>query len=236
MSGPLLIQGAMDVETDLLVSALEGAEELRLGGYRFWRGTVGALELVVSRTEVGLVNAACATVLGIREFSPRAVINQGIAGGHSEDLHVGDMVVGESCTHINDLITPVRGRGEGSDPFSWSFHDHSEEGEPMALSADSEWVSHLCAAPYSGGARVVGRLGSGDLFSREQDRILWLQARGGHLCEDMESFAVYRACARLSVPCVGVRILSNNELTGEAYDRAMGRQLQTFLLSTLAQP
>ena len=50
-----------------------------------------------------------------------------------------------------------------------------------------------------------GTLGSGDLFSREADRIAWLRARFGELCEDMESAAVYQACAAHGVPVVGLR-------------------------------
>ena len=38
MKGPILIQGAMDVETDWLVSRLEAREETVTGGFRFWRG------------------------------------------------------------------------------------------------------------------------------------------------------------------------------------------------------
>ena len=50
MSGLLLIQGAMDVETDWLISRLEEAERLEIGGFSFWRGRVGPLALAVSRS------------------------------------------------------------------------------------------------------------------------------------------------------------------------------------------
>lgn len=51
----------------------------------------------------------------------------------------------------------------------------------------------------------------------------------------MESAGCYVSCARLGVPCAGVRIISNNELTGEAYQREMGLVLQRFLLGALAE-
>jgi len=41
------------------------------------------------------------------------------------------------------------------------------------------------------------------LFSREADRIDWLHEHMGHLCEDMESVAVYKACAACGVPVLG---------------------------------
>ena len=50
----------------------------------------------------------------------------------------------------------------------------------------------------------------------------------------MESLAAYRVCRRFGVPCLGLRIVSNNELTGEPYRREVGEELQEFILSVLA--
>lgn len=111
MSGPVLIQGAMEVETDWLVSRLERPEAFSWGGFQFWRGDFQGLDLTVSRTGIGTIYAAGATAVGIEKFHPRVVINQGIAGSHCESLHVGDIVVGESCIHIHNLKTPPRGGG-----------------------------------------------------------------------------------------------------------------------------
>lgn len=233
MKGPILIQGAMDVETQWLSAQMEGCTEHVLGGFRFWRGRCRKLELVVSQTEIGTIHAACATALGIQTFTPCVVINQGVAGAHREDLHVGDIVVGESCIHIHDLITPARGRGEGCDPFAWACHDHSEGAAPVYYPSAPQWRDLFARAPYGGGQRLVGVLGSGDVFNREHDRILWLREWAGELCEDMESIAVYQVCHRFQVPCVGVRIISNNELTGETYQRQMGERLQEFILEGL---
>lgn len=233
MSGPVLIQGAMDVETEYLVSALECPVETALGGFRFWRGRVEGLDVVVSRTGIGTILASCATALGIQTFAPSLVVNQGVAGGHTEDLHVGDIVVGRTCVHIHDLVTPQKGRGEGADQSTWEFHDHTDGADPLVYRADPAWAARFEAAGYTGGRKVAGQLGSGDIFNREYDRIFWLRERAGELCEDMESIAAYQICHRFGVPCVGLRILSNNELTGEPYRREVGIGLQRFVLETL---
>lgn len=192
--GPILIQGAMAEETDWLVAELERPEEITLGGYAFLRGNCNGCALVIGRTEIGEVNASCATTLGILHFAPVAVINQGLAGAHSEELHIGDVVIGESCTHINDWQTAIRGRREGSDPLSWS-----ESKRQRALPRDPALVSLFGTAPYADGTLTLGRLGSGDLFSREHDRILWLRERCGHLCEDMESIAGNAPSLRVNI-------------------------------------
>ena len=233
--GPILIQGAMDVETDRTAERLEDCREEILAGFRFWRGRYAGLDLVVSRTGVGTVSAAAATVLGLQRFSPRLVLNQGTAGAHRPDLHVGDIVVGRACVDIHSALMPRRRAGEGMDPAAWRLWDFDADTPPAALAGDPLWAERFETAPYAGGRVVAGRLGAGDVFNREHDRILWLRARAGQDCEDMESLAAYRVCRRFDAPCLGLRVISNNELTGEPYRREVGEGLQDFILSVLAR-
>ena len=65
MTGPILLQGAMDVETGRTAALLEDRREETIGGFQFWRGRYAGLDLVVSRTEVGTVSAAAATAQGM---------------------------------------------------------------------------------------------------------------------------------------------------------------------------
>lgn len=235
MTGPILIQGAMDVETDLTVGRLENCREETIAGFRFWQGRYAGWDLVVSRTEVGMVSAAVATVLGIQRFSPSLVLNQGTAGAHCPDLHVGDMVIGRTCVDIQSVLMPKRGAGEGMDPAAWTLWDFDADTPPVVLEGDAHWAERFETAPYATGRVLPGCLGTGDVFNREHDRILWLRAQAGEDCEDMESLAAYRVCRRFGVPCLGLRIISNNELTGEAYRREVGEDLQDFILSVLAR-
>lgn len=43
----------------------------------------------------------------------------GIAGGHTADVCVGDIVVGEYCVNLNAFKTPFRAQNEGSDALDW---------------------------------------------------------------------------------------------------------------------
>ncbi|WP_294514388.1 5'-methylthioadenosine/S-adenosylhomocysteine nucleosidase [uncultured Intestinimonas sp.] len=235
MTGPILIQGAMDVETDRTVERLENCREETIAGFRFWQGRYAGLDLAVSCTEVGMVAAAAATALGIQRFSPSLVLNQGTAGAHRDDLHVGDVVVGRTCVDIHSVLIPKRGAGEGMDSAAWTLWDFDADTPPVVLNGDAHWAERFEATPYAEGRVLSGRLGTGDVFNREHDRILWLRAQAGEDCEDMESLAAYRVCRRFGVPCLGLRIISNNELTGEAYRREVGEDLQDFILSVLAR-
>ena len=234
MTGPILLQGAMDVETDRTAERLEDRREETIAGFRFWQGRYAGLDLVVSRTGVGTVSAAAATALGIQRFAPSLVLNQGTAGAHRPDLRVGDIVVGRTCVDLHSALLPKRGAGEGMDPTAWTLWDFGADTPPAALEGDPCWAERFETAPYAGGRVLPGRLGTGDVFNREHDRILWLRERAGEDCEDMESLAAYRVCRRFGVHCLGLRVISNNELTGEPYRREVGEDLQDFLLSVLA--
>ena len=234
MRGPILLQGAMDVETDRTVDRLAERREERVGGFRFWRGRLGALELVVSRTGVGMAAAAAATALGVARFEPVLVLSQGSAGAHRADLRVGDVVVGRTCVDLHSLLTAPRGPGEGMDPAGWRLWDFAADTPPAALEGDGAWAERFLSAPWTRGRVLAGRLGSGDVFNREHDRISWLREQAGADCEDMESAAVYQVCRRLGTACLGVRIISNNELTGAAYRREVGEDLQDLVWQVLS--
>src|SRR5206468_510624 len=93
----LLVQGAVDWELQPLLAALEEKREIQLASWTFWRGKIGGKSVVISRTEVGPINAAAATTLAILTFHPQLVINQGTAGANDPQLKVYDIIVGESA-------------------------------------------------------------------------------------------------------------------------------------------
>lgn len=98
---PILIQGAMDVETTAMMEALEDAERITIGGYIFVSGKLDGYPVIISKTQVGMVNAAASTAIAIMNFNPLCIINQGTAGGHDPALHAGDIVLGETIVPIN---------------------------------------------------------------------------------------------------------------------------------------
>ena len=97
---PIVIQGAMPVETQVLADALQNRTEQQVQGWTFWSGTIDGYPVVVSKTKKGMTNAAASTALAIERFHPLAIINQGTAGGHDPALHVLDIVVGTATANL----------------------------------------------------------------------------------------------------------------------------------------
>lgn len=227
----ILIQGAMDIEVQYLISKLENIEKSIISGYEFYIGYINGLKLIISKTLIGVINSTIATTIGILNFNPDIIINQGIAGSYNENIHLGDIVIGEKCCNINAFSMPSKAVGEGSNPFEWELNKRAKE----FLFGNVPFINdfkHFLNSNYEKNV-FVGTLGSGDVFNREVDRINWLSNIFGNLSEDMESIGTYLVCNKFNVPCVGIRIISNNELTYEKLDKNQAIMLQKLLISFL---
>jgi adenosylhomocysteine nucleosidase len=243
--GPVIVQGAMDVEVRKLAASLESAVEEHVGGWTFWRGTIGGAPVVVSKTLKGMENAAAATALAIERYHPSAIINQGTAGGHDPALHVADIVVGLEAVNIGSFKTGERKRGEGSAFSGWVPLDlNRSEGsagqDPDArrmrrFPADAALLSAARQArrQYGKAAVVEGVIASSDTWNSELDRIAWLHDTYGTTVEEMETASAAQVAAVYGVPFLGIRVVSNNITTGAAYDRTTGEAGQDFVLLTL---
>lgn len=241
---PIMLEGAMDVETQTLIAALENAEELNIGGYKYVRGTIDGYPVVVCKTQVGMVNSATTTTLGIVTFAPLCVINQGTAGGHDEALHRGDIVIGTKTVNINAFKSDWCAAGAGMHPEAWQWmsteidvdkqNDFSFE-EVTELPGDEKLSAlALSAAPsYTKGNVVEGVIGSGDVWNKELDRIALIRAAFNTSCEEMETFAAAQVCAQMNVPFLGIRILSNNEIHEESFEPQTGVDCQEYVLNVL---
>lgn len=229
----ILIQGAIESEICYYLGQERFQESKKTirNGFPFYMSRAGETEVIVELTKMGMTNAALATMTAIQEYHPDLIVNQGTAGAQVKELKSGDMIIGSQAVNVHSLEMEKRDFGEGIVPEAW---------RGMAteyLDADPELIRFFqdgIGTETKTGKVVTGVLGSGDLFSKEKDRILWLHDRFGNLSEDMESFAVYAACKACDVPCIAIRVISNNELLDEDYDPDTALELQRVVWRALA--
>lgn len=242
---PIVIQGAMPVETGDLVRALTNPVEQQVQGWTFWTGTLDGAPVVVSKTQKGMTNAAAATALAIEHFRPRAIVNQGTAGGHDPALRVSDIVIGSAAVNVGAFKTGTRGPGEGSDFSQWQPLDliRTEGGaghDPNAwvmrrFSADAGLLAAAISAKdrYTSGRVVEGVIGSSDMWNSELDRIERMRVEYGTSVEEMETAAAAQVAGMSQVPFLGIRVLSNNITNDGAYDAATAAACQRFVLEVV---
>ncbi len=94
---PIIIQGALPVESEQMASKLSNSTVETFGGWKFWKGTYQGYPVIISKTRMGMSNSAAATAIAIERYKPIAIINQGTSGGHDPDLNVYDIVLGLMC-------------------------------------------------------------------------------------------------------------------------------------------
>ena len=227
----ILIQGAMDIEIEYFLKQLKNRTEKIIAGYEFYEGNINGRKVVISKTLVGTINSTTATTIGIINFNPDIVINQGIAGAHREDLHIGDIIIGEKCCNINAYKMPTKCKEQGSNPFECEPNkrakDMQKANEILVENIEKNIISKYQQKIYR------GILGSGDVFNREVDRIFWINNIFGNYSEDMESIGTYSVCNKFNIPCVGIRIISNNEILLEELDKGKAIDLQRMIVDIL---
>ena len=82
---------------------------------------------------------------------------------------------------------------------------------------------------YEKGTVHKGVIGSGDIWNCEKDKIMYLNQKHDVVCEEMEGIAVYTVAKNYNIPVVGIRVISDNEMLAEEYDRNLGLECQKFV-------
>jgi adenosylhomocysteine nucleosidase len=232
----LMVQGALDSELQPLLSALEGRRLVQIEAWTFWTGRIAGKSVVLSRTEVGPLNAAAATAIGIHVFRPQAIINQGTAGGHNRELKLWDIVIGERTTDFSGLGQTHGDSGTGVRFERWRpLHnrlriDGGERVTYESFPGDALLVKAALSVPNTRGRVVSGNIGSAFRFSRELDLIDWVRLTYKTDSEDMESAYAGGVATAMHVPFVAVRIISDTEWEHPTYETIAGEYCAEFVL------
>ena len=237
-SHPILLQGAMELEISTLLAALTEVEEKLVGSFKFWQGNLGRYPVVLSQTGIGTAAAAAATALGCERFQPALVLNQGTAGGYTENLHPYDLVIGETWYNANAWFRARYGKTYFLDLVALEGESKEREftgSHPFLHHSNQDLVAWLDreSLHYTRGRSVLGCIASGDQWNDEPDAIAALQQQTGALCEEMETAAAGEVAARLGVPFGAVRVISNNNRLGEPFDPDTAVALQEWIANTV---
>ena len=234
-AGAIMISGAMDVETELMIAALDNRQEYKIGAWRYVSGEYKNCPLIISVTEIGCGNAAASTALGIEKFKPSAVINQGTAGAHHRNIHRRDIIIGVASFDISAHILD----NDGKKLFGSYVYDETGGvfNQKIDFPADPQLLDAAREAGrnYTSGKIYEGKIATANSWHKKKSAIRRLNKQFNSLCEEMETAAVAQICYDYDVPFLGVRIISNNELTGEPFDRNIGELCQSFALEIARQ-
>ena len=197
----ILILGALEKEVSIL-NRLINVEE----NDSFCSAKINNNEIYTSITGVGIINAFTKTYSLIGEIRPDIVINIGTAGGHTLEVEDGDIIVCDEAIYHGGYIM------KNTPTSNWDIIEDTN----LTLNGD-ERLSKLLDNMNSITIRH-GKTLSGDFFTKDKEVIKTLNNKYHHLCEDMETIAIYKVCKEKKIPAIAYRIISNNELRGTLYE------------------
>lgn len=235
MKQPIGIIGAMKMEVDAILAGMESKREELHGGMTFTQGTLAGVPCVVSQCSPGKVNAALCAQAMADFFSPRLVLNIGVAGGIGENVHIGDVVIATACVQYDFDTTALDGCpiGEMSLPGA--------EAPLREIPCDEALAKVLAAASEKlYGHAHLGVVATGDRFVADPQFGEWLQKEFGALACEMEGGAIAHACLVNHVPCVVLRTISDNAHDSETVDfvtfaQDSARKAQELLKTVITQ-
>ena len=236
---PIIIEGAMNTETEVLIRALKNPVAYRELNYLFVAGTNKDYPVVVVRTEIGVANPAASTALAIKKFNPVAVINQGTAGGHDPALKIGDIVIGERSFDHTAFRSAYSASGAGIDltkqenlgtyaydKASGTFQAYTEYfADPTLFN-----IAFKVANAHGEFNAVSGVIGTGNTWLECVDYVNFLHETYGSSCEEMETTAAASICQNAGVPFIGIRVLSDNVTYSREYLPETATICQDFVL------
>ncbi|MGL4537482.1 MAG: 5'-methylthioadenosine/S-adenosylhomocysteine nucleosidase, partial [Cetobacterium sp.] len=226
---------------DYLIKTLKNPNKQHIGSWTFWKGNLGKHEVIVSRTEVGLVNAAAATTIGIEKYKPTIIINQGTSGGHDFSLHTGDIVLGTDIINIGAIRTERKEESVPENIRDGIFFDVVQRLRDSNnnlvtyknFSSNSNLIEIAQKTSYSNGKISLGVIGSADQWNREIERIKYLNTTFKTQTEEMESVAVAQIAKAYDIPFLAIRVLSNTEIHNEEFNPKTALWCQEFTVNVI---
>lgn len=190
----------MEEEVERLREKIQSAKTKVIANCEFIEGFIDEHEVILVKSGIGKVNAAVATTLLLEIFKPDVVLNTGSAGGFSDTLEVGTVVISDEVRH-HDVDVTIFGYEHGQVPNL-----------PAAFKADAELIQHAIEAVEEIGqhAHATGLIASSDSFMSDADHVEQVkQLFPKMIAAEMEAAAVAQVCYQFGTPFVVIRALSD---------------------------
>lgn len=193
------IIGAMDEEIQYLLEHMEDKQEVTVAHSRFVKGELEGKEIVLLKSGIGKVNAAMGTTIMMERFSPEAVINTGSAGGFSERLEVGDLVISSEVVQHDVDVT------------AFDYEHGQVPGLPTFIPASDKLVELTAGAVKELNIQYeIGLIATADTFMADQSKVRETREKFPQMiAAEMEGAAIAQVCHQYDVPFVIIRALSD---------------------------
>ena len=216
---------AVNEELEAILSKMNNITTDEKYGNKFYVGDITPKEkCVLVLCGVGKVNAARTTQLLIDNYSPDYIMNSGVAGGISDKIKIGDIVIGKKLVqHDVDITAFGREKGELADGL----------GKYMASDENLVKKAYEILSNASSTNGVLGTIASGDQFVTSKRFSIDINKEFGADCVEMEGAAIAQVCKIDNVPFICFRSISdspndNNKVDYESFVKLASENVANF--------
>ena len=200
------IIGAMDIEVAILRDKMVNPTVETISGVDFIRGKLEGRDVVLARSGVGKVFAAICAQTMILKYGVKAIINSGVAGTLTGELHIGDVAISTACVQHDMDTSPV------GDPVGLLSGINVVE-----LPADTTLVGELDKVCADAGVNHrLGVIATGDQFVTTHERRDWIRDQFKAIAVEMEAGSIAHVCYVNKVPFASIRVISD-EASGDVH-------------------
>ena len=198
---------AMKEELDELKKLINIEKIEKIYELTFFYGIIDNKTCIFVESGIGKVNAARTTQILIDKIGVDYIFNIGVAGGISNDLQVGDIVIGEKIVQHDFDITAFNHK-KGYIPNVGVYI----ESDKMLINIASNVITE----------GVKGVIATSDIFCSENNMAKKINDKFGALCVEMEGASIAQVCYLCNIPFIIIRSISdvpnnNNVVTYEEF-------------------
>jgi adenosylhomocysteine nucleosidase len=219
------IISAMSEEIDLMLAQMTDIKETVSANRTYYKGNIEEKEVVIAFSRWGKVASAITATDMIKSFSVSEIIFAGVAGAISDELKIGDIVIGNKLYQHDMNATPIF--NEYEIPLTGITHYITNETNTKNLEVAAEHFianfniekEKLAEFNITLPNVLSGIIASGDQFVDTQEKRQELISKTPTLlCVEMEGASVAQVCQEFNVPYSILRIISDKADHSAAVD------------------
>ena len=225
---------AMKSEAEPLIKKLKNKEKKNLFEYEIYIGEYNNINIIIGISGVGSINMSGLIHVVVLNYKIKFILNYGLAGGYGNSIHKGNLIVITECLNTNSYKTKKEEKGKGIKVENVDYLTFFEnENKIIYYKSDENTISKLKKIVNANKNILFGRIGSGDMWNQEYDKIMYNYEKYQLLCEDMECAAVCQIVDKYKIPFISIKGISNNEILNEEYDYSVMNSLINFVEQVL---
>ena len=184
-------------EMEELKNIMIESEKIKIFNLNFYKGKINGNNYVLVKCGVGKVNAARTTQLMIDNFNIESIINVGVAGGLSNNINIGDIIIGEKLVQHDFDITP----------FGYEKGYISETGK--YFESDLSLIQRCKNVKIENIQIRIGTIASGDIFCTDIKMKENIRAEFNGDCVEMEGASIAQTAYLCNIPFLVIRAISD---------------------------